>query len=308
MLTVGSTICKRYKIVRLLGSGGMGSVAEAEDTVLANRCAIKEIGDSALQYAGGVENFKREAITLQSLKHDRIVGYRGFEQVKNTFYLITELVEGKSLEGLRQSGKLWSEPEAIEITLQVLDGLAYAHSKGVIHRDIKPANIMLDSTGKVTIVDFGIAKSGGASGATLFQAKGAYTPYYASPEQASLGVTSPQSDLYSVGVTLYEMLTGKVAQVFPADSSVRFNHDNVRALPGVHPAMAQVILTVVSVNEKLRYASAVEMADALRAIQGSSSGYTPPPTPAQPAPPPGPGTSVTPTPDQTTIFDIRRKK
>jgi serine/threonine-protein kinase len=162
----------------------------------------------------------------------------------------------------------------------------------------------------VTIVDFGIAKSGGASGATLFQAKGAYTPCYASPEQTSLGVTSPQSDIYSVGVTLYEMLTGKVAQIFPADSSVRFNNDNVRALPGVRSEMAQILLTAVSVNEKLRYSNANELADALRQLKGGSSGYTPPSSVAAYPTPPAhqPGTSIAPTPDQTTIFDIRRKK
>jgi eukaryotic-like serine/threonine-protein kinase len=307
----GDMIAKRYRVVRAIGAGGMGSVAIVEDTKLSNiKYACKEVSADVLAIAGGLDMFKTEATTLMGLKHSHIVGYRGFEQVGKTFYLLTELVEGKSLDDLLNSGRRFSEQETIDIIVQVLSGLSYAHQKNVVHRDMKPSNVMLNGP-DATIIDFGIAKASGASGNpghTMMVAKGAYTPFYGSPEQASGEVTTARSDLYSVGVMIYDLVTHNVRNVFEREPYLRRGYDRVSRLPGLSPDLERVVLRAVAVDPRNRYASAQDMADALRAL--SPGGF-----PATPPAPMGPINPQPNTPLPTTLkttstnspFDIRKK-
>src|SRR5690606_37477632 len=148
-----------------------------------NFVAIKEISAEAAAASGGIEQFKQEALLLQTLKHEHLVGYVNYDEYRNRYYLITELVEGHTLHDLIKNRQLMSEGTAIDMIIQVLDGLGYAHRKGVVHRDIKPPNVMIKAGNIVVVLDFGISRSGGSAGHTMFVASGAYTPHYAPPEQ-----------------------------------------------------------------------------------------------------------------------------
>ncbi|VAX15313.1 Serine/threonine protein kinase, partial [hydrothermal vent metagenome] len=200
---------ENYHIVSVLGKGGMGVVYEAIDEKLNRKVAIKVLNSSQIaNKAHVIERFRSEARNHAQLLHPNIVTVYGFLEFDNQFAIVMEYVEGESLEKVILRNKRLHVHDIVYITLQLLEGIGYAHSKGYIHRDIKPSNIIVNSEGVVKIMDFGISKS-------LYEDKpktktGAKvgTVYYMSPEQIKGQPITPLTDIYSIGCTVYEMITG----------------------------------------------------------------------------------------------------
>lgn len=196
-----------YRVAGKLGQGGMGTVYLARDTGLERDVAVKVISPELARNPALMARFRVEAIAQARLNHPNIVTIHSFEQQKDSYHIVMEYVDGKTLKDMiNDTGKLPLK-QALNIFSQLLDGIAYAHKKGVLHRDIKPANIYITSAGTVKIGDFGIAKVTGIDGLTRAGAA-VGTLLYSSPEQVRGEKMGPATDIYSLGITLYEMLTG----------------------------------------------------------------------------------------------------
>ena len=206
----------RYRIVRKLGSGGMADVYLAEDEELGRRVAIKILNDRHANDESFVERFRREAKNAAGLSHPNIVSIYDRGEAEGTYYIAMEYLDGRSLKELVVARGPLPIGDAIEFTRQVLGALRFAHRKGVVHRDIKPHNVMADADGRLKVTDFGIARAGVSQMTEAGSIIG--TAQYLSPEQARGAAVDQRSDLYSVGIVLYEMLTGTVP--FTGDSPV----------------------------------------------------------------------------------------
>jgi serine/threonine protein kinase len=214
----------RYRLIRQIGSGGMAEVYLAYDEVLEREVAFKVLDRKHAQNKEAVERFRREARNAASLRHPNIVSVfdRGHTQ-DGTYYIVMEYMEGGTLEDLIQSEGPLPPQRATEVTLQVARALSVAHEGGVIHRDIKPQNILLSNSGEAKVADFGIARA--ASATTMTQAGSVMgTVHYISPEQALGEPSTPKSDLYSLGVVLYEMLTGELPYDAETPAGVVMKH------------------------------------------------------------------------------------
>jgi len=207
-------------MIRKIGEGGMGSVYLARDLSLEREVAIKIISPELARNPELMARFRVEAIAQARLNHTNIVTIHSFEHRKQIYYIVMEYVEGKTLKVLiRECGKI-PVRQSLEIVSRILAGLSYAHSMGVLHRDIKPANIFITGGDEVKIGDFGIAKVKGIDGLTRVGST-LGTPLYSSPEQIRGKKMGPATDIYSLGVTLYEMLTGTP----PFNSSTGLNFE-----------------------------------------------------------------------------------
>ena len=254
----------RYHIVRSLKQGGMGAVYEARDTKLADSpCAVKEILEAARSGRNSdyiQSRFFQEMKALSSLDHPSIPKVRDYLTVDSTIYIVMDLIQGASLdEEIEKAMARGHSPEpesCVRDVVALLDTVAYLHSQRppIIHRDIKPANILRDPlTGSIKLVDFGLARAlDTTSNQTLVGTLG-----YCSPEQM-MGKASQESDLYSVGITLHHLLTGK------APETINFEPLKLD-LPGVRPGLEQVVEKATQINPADRYASASDMAHDLRA-------------------------------------------
>lgn len=200
-------VLNNYRILEKIGEGGMGTVYTAHDTSLHRDVALKIISPELARKPGLIDRFKVEAIAQAKLNHPNIVTIHAFTQKEDVYYIVMELVQGSTLrEVIRQQPKA-SLPQILNIFSQVLSGIAYAHTQGVIHRDIKPSNIFFDKYQTVKIGDFGIAKVEGFDGLTATGTTMG-SPLYSSPEQLLGKKTDGRTDIYSLGMLLYEMLTG----------------------------------------------------------------------------------------------------
>jgi serine/threonine-protein kinase len=200
-------ILGNYRVLKKIGEGGMGAVYLARDVGLEREVAVKVISPELARNPGLMARFRVEAIAQARLNHSNIVTIHSFEQQKDIYYIVMEYVEGKTLkEMIKEKGNI-PVKQALTIFSGLLGGIAYAHRKGVLHRDIKPANIFITPDETVKIGDFGIAKVSGIDGLTRVGST-IGTPLYSSPEQIRGEKMGPGTDIYSLGVTLYEMLTG----------------------------------------------------------------------------------------------------
>src|SRR5438132_2141718 len=215
-LPPGTVVDGRYSIVNRIGSGGMADVYCAEDRQLGRKVALKLLHQRFADDAQFVERFRREASAAAGLSHPNVVSVYDRGSWDGTYYIAMEYLDGRSLkEVVRREGPLAPE-RAIEIVVQILRAARFAHKRGVIHRDIKPHNVIVDDEGRAKVTDFGIARAGASDMTETGSIMG--TAQYLSPEQAQGHAVSAPSDLYSIGIILYEMLTGRVP--FDGDSAV----------------------------------------------------------------------------------------
>jgi len=208
MIKIGEKL-GHFLIQAEIGRGGMGTIYFAVDTMLNREVALKAIHPQLADNQQLMDRFKIEAMTQARMNHPNIVTIFSFNKIDDQFIIAMEYVEGKSLKELLQTKKRLAPAEAIDIIIQVAEGLSYAHVQNVIHRDIKPANILLAKDNKVKISDFGIAKVFGAQGLTKTGMMMG-TPWYTPPEQIMGKNIDFRADLYSLGVTFYELLTSRV--------------------------------------------------------------------------------------------------
>ncbi len=216
MLESGMYIANRYEIVGKVGVGGMADVYKAKDATLDRYVAIKVLKQEFCEDMNFVTKFRTEAQSAASLEHPNIVNIYDVGSENGIYYIVMEYVEGITLkEYIQKKGKL-SYKETLSIAIQVSRGIQAAHEKGIIHRDIKPQNIIISTDGKVKVTDFGIAR---AASTNTIHSDVMGSVHYASPEQARNGYVSDKSDIYSLGIVMYEMVTGKVP--FDGDSTVQ---------------------------------------------------------------------------------------
>ncbi len=262
----------RYELGRRIGRGGMAEVFVARDRLLDRPVAVKVLFPEHAKDPLFVERFRREAMSAAGLNHPNIVGVYDWGQVNNTYYIAMEYVQGRTLAEILQSNGRLSVLQACDIAVEVASALASAHQHGVVHRDIKPANILVGSTGQVKVADFGIARAVGAAVEQNLTQTGAVmgTATYFSPEQAQGSQPDPRSDLYSLGVVMYEMIAGEPPFVGDNAIAVAYKqvHDQPMALrvkePDVSPAFNAVVMKCLEKDPMRRYATAAELADDIR--------------------------------------------
>ncbi|MDB5040166.1 MAG: putative Serine/threonine protein kinase [Candidatus Eremiobacteraeota bacterium] len=297
----------RYRVDGLLGNGGMALVYVGTDTLLRRRVAIKVLRDQYASDDDFVKRFSYEAQSAAKLSHPNIVNIYDFGVENDAYYIVMELVDGSTLGELLQEERVLPEGVAVDYAIQIASGLAYAHRQGLLHRDVKPANILVTKDDVVKLSDFGIARA--VSEHTL----GVTQPgmvmgsvAYISPEQAQNHELDERSDLYSVGVVLYQMLVG--ALPFSGDTPVAVAIKHVSQAPpvidpavtGVSPAVAAIVARLLRKSPQDRFSSATELASALREARERPLivGPVPDPSivPGRPVPPsqPPPRRSVAP--------------
>ncbi len=273
-------IDQRYRVISRVGSGGMADVFCAEDLQLGRKVALKLLHERFTADEEFVERFRREASSAAGLQHPNVVQVYDRGEWNDTYYIAMEYLEGTPLnEVIRQEGPIPAD-RAIEITLQILTAARFAHKRGVIHRDIKPHNVIIDSEDRVKVTDFGIARAGASDVTETGSIVG--TAKYLSPEQAQGQTVGGQSDLYSIGIVLYELLTGQVP--FDADSAVSVALKHVseqppspRAVnPTVSPELDAIVLRTLAKHPGERFANADEFISALELVYDPTS-VTPPP-------------------------------
>jgi serine/threonine-protein kinase len=264
----GTLVDGRYRIQRRIGSGGMADVYCAEDSQLGRQVAIKLLHRRFARDREFVERFRREASAAAGLQHPNVVSVYDRGEYDGTYYIAMEYLPGKTLkEVIREEAPL-DQLRAIDYAIQILEAAAFAHRRGIIHRDFKPHNVMVGPDGRLKVTDFGIARAGASEMTETGSIMG--TAQYLSPEQAQGQRVGAQSDLYSIGVILYEMLTGRVP--FAGDSAVSIALKHVGEQPprmtefrrDIHPRLEQAVGRALLKEPAQRYASADEFAGALK--------------------------------------------
>ena len=269
MLSKGQKINDRYEIVKLIGEGGMANVYLAIDTILNRKVAIKVLRGDLAGDEKFIRRFQREAMSASNLSHPNIVEVYDVGEDNGIYYIVMEYIEGKHLKQLiKKRGKLTTE-EVIDIMLQITDGIACAHDSYIIHRDIKPQNIMILDNGIVKITDFGIAMA--LNSTQLTQTNSVMgSVHYLPPEQASGKGCTIQSDIYSMGILMYELLTGTLP--YKGDNAVEIALKHLKEplpsireeLPDLPQSVENIILKATAKNPKNRYADARSMHEDLK--------------------------------------------
>ena len=286
-LEPGQRIGERYTLVARIGSGGMADVWAADDSMLGRRVALKFMHERFAQDEAFVERFRREAQSAAGLQHPNVVSVYDRGEWERRPWIAMEYVEGASLSDLIKRGL--TVGEAVEIVRQVLAGARFAHARGIVHRDLKPGNVIVDPEGRARVLDWGIARGGGSEITATGSVLG--TAQYLSPEQAQGLEVTAASDIYSIGVILYEALTGRVP--FEADSPVAVALKQVSEQPrppsavnpNVPPALDAVCLRALAKSPGDRFSSADEFLRALDAAEADPSvaAFAPAPVPVPPA-------------------------
>ncbi|MFB0565781.1 MAG: serine/threonine protein kinase, partial [Candidatus Aminicenantaceae bacterium] len=272
-LTRGSIFASRYEVIEELGEGGMGRIFRVEDKKIKEEVALKLIKPEIASDKKTIERFSNELKYARKIAHRNVCRMYDLGEEKQTHYITMEYVPGEDLRSMIKMVGQLSAAQAVSIARQVSEGLAEAHRLGVVHRDLKSSNIMIDKAGNARIMDFGLARS--------LQAKGipdagmmVGTPEYISPEQVDGKDTDQRSDIYSLGVIIYEMMTGRLP--FEGDSplSIALKHKTERPPdprkfnPQVTPELSRLILKCMEKERERRYQSAEELRTELTRIEG----------------------------------------
>ncbi|MHB8877046.1 MAG: serine/threonine-protein kinase [Myxococcaceae bacterium] len=246
-----------------LGRGGMAQILRGEHELLGRQVAIKELLPSSAKDKEALERFKREALALAGFRHQNIVTLYDLVEKNDSLFMVMELVDGPTLAELLRAGPLPADVSAV-IALKLAGALEHAHFSRIVHRDLKPSNVMLSKAGEVKLMDFGIARDEGQDALTR-QGVAIGTPFYMSPEQVTGGEVGPRSDLYSLGVVLYECLTGdrpfngpSAADIFGKVRDGR-HRPLSKAAPQVASTLARVVKKAMRVRTGARYLDAAEM-------------------------------------------------
>jgi serine/threonine-protein kinase len=253
----------RYRIERKLGAGGMADVYLAEDQELGRRVAIKILNSRHGNDDQFIERFRREAKNAAALNHPNIVSIYDRGEAEDTYYIAMEFLDGRTLKELIIGRGAAPINVAIEYARQILSALRFAHRHGIVHRDIKPHNVLVDGEGRVKVTDFGIARAGTSQMTETGSIVG--TAQYLSPEQAKGGEVDPRSDLYSLGVVLYELLTGKTPFDGETPVEIAMKHLSTtpkppsKLRPDVPRELDMVVMRALAKNPDERYQSADEM-------------------------------------------------
>lgn len=269
MLVPGSYVINRYEIIAKIGSGGMADVYKAKDHVLNRLVAIKVLKQEYSTDATFVKKFRVEAQSAAGLSHPNIVSVYDVGEDDGVYFIVMELVQGITLKNyIDMKGKL-DIREALNISVQIASGLSAAHENRIIHRDIKPQNIIMSRDGKVKVTDFGIAK---VADSTTVTTTAAGTVHYISPEQARGGYSDERSDIYSLGITMYEMVTGRVPFEGETNVAVALMHIQSEMVPprklepSIPVSFEKIILKCTQKKPERRYASAKELIADLRKV------------------------------------------
>ena len=269
MIMKGQKISDRYQIIKSIGEGVMANVYLAYDTILDRNVAVKVLRGDLANDEKFVRRFQREALSASSLSNPNIVEVYDVGEDNGEYYIVMEYVEGKHLKALlKKRGKL-TVPEVIDIALQITNGLSVAHDSYIIHRDIKPQNILILENGLIKITDFGIAVAMNATQLTQTNSVMG-SVHYLPPEQASGKGATLQSDIYSIGILMYELLTGKLP--FRGDNAVEIALKHLKEpmpsirdeLPDIPQSVENIILRATAKNPKNRYSDAREMHEDLK--------------------------------------------
>lgn len=269
MIMKGQKISDRYQIIKSIGEGGMANVYLAYDTILDRNVAIKVLRGDLANDEKFVRRFQREALAASSLSNPNIVEVYDVGEDNGEYYIVMEYIEGKHLKQLlKKRGKL-TVSEAVDIVSQITEGLSVAHDSYIIHRDIKPQNIMILENGLVKIADFGIAMA--MNSTQLTQTNSVMgSVHYLPPEQASGKGATLQSDIYSIGILFYELLTGKLP--FKGENAVEIALKHLKEkipsvkdeIPSIPQSVENIIIKATAKNPKNRYADAREMHEDLK--------------------------------------------
>jgi eukaryotic-like serine/threonine-protein kinase len=259
----------RYRILRRIGSGGMADVYCAEDTHLGRQVALKVLHRRFAQDQEFVERFRREASAAAGLQHPNVVGVFDRGRHDGTYYIAMEHLPGRTLKEIVEAEAPLAQERVVDLGLQILQAAGFAHRHGVIHRDFKPHNVIVDEHAHAKVTDFGIARAGASEMTETGSIMG--TAQYLSPEQAQGHAVTATSDLYSIGVMLYEMLAGRLP--FDGDSAVSIALKHLSEQPApisqlrhdVHPALESVVMAALAKDPAQRWQSAEDFAEALTA-------------------------------------------
>jgi serine/threonine-protein kinase len=279
---IGKTLLGRYRVESFVGRGGMAEVYKVWDSTRSAYLAMKFLRDDLAEDRIFLRRFKREAQTLSKLQHPNIVRFYGLKQDDDLAFMLMDFVEGSTLrKEIFRAKRPFSPQRVLEIMRPVCSALHYAHQMGMVHCDAKPGNIMIESSGKVLVTDFGIARMTDAATATMV---GMGTPAYMAPEQVQGKDPSPQTDIYALGVVLFEMLTGgerpftgELAETTGSTSEkVRWEQMHLQPPslkkwnPNITPELEEFVLRCLAKDPTERYGSVLELLNALEAALGVS--------------------------------------
>ncbi|MEZ5171437.1 MAG: protein kinase [Acidimicrobiia bacterium] len=297
-VSVGTVLNNRYRLTRELAGGGMGTVFTAEDTLLSRPVAVKVLHADLARDPGIRERFHHEALAAARLSHPGIVATYDTGDDDGVAYIVMELADGQTLRGAIDARGMMPPGVAADVAAQVADALEDAHRHGVIHRDVKPGNILVRADGRVQVVDFGIAKATGSADLTR-TGMVIGTARYLAPEQAQGHGTDARTDVYALGLVLYEMLTGQVPFTRDTDMATaaarltNYPRPVQELRPEVPAPLAAVVLRALAREPSARYQSAGQFAAALR---DAAAGRSPESAPRRRAPTPAPRPAPRPTP------------
>src|SRR5215218_8194759 len=266
----------KYRILELVGEGAMGVVYKAVDTVLDRTVAIKVMNDAIARQDELRQRFLREAQAAASLQHPNVVSIYDMGEVDGHLFIAMEFVQGADLESLYLTAAPMSLQEKLDIVIDVLTGLTFAHKRGIVHRDIKPANIRIAEDGRAKLMDFGVAHLTSSQLTNTGASLG--TPVYMSPEQITGGKATPATDIFAVGAVLYELLTGTKPFDAPTLQGLFYKilaekpKPLREAMPGLPSALDHIVEKAMAKDAPQRYQSALDMANDLSGVRAMLSG------------------------------------